>query len=431
MILLLLISIAILLFLCFVFFKFDLASPSILLIVPYLISVVFLLSNKNEWQVSISDITFFVVFFGLFLTFLGEVFARIIVIGCRSKKLNCNSLRLVKLTPILPKSYFINLVIIYMVFFSIFYARHILAVVDSSGASSEVILGAYRAAEKKQNLVLTFFLVINLPLAYFFLLSFVENYVYHGLLKLKLLVPVFLYAVTLALTSSRIGVLYLLVSTVLFSFITYQKKRRWRFSFSPKVAKKILVSLLITLIIFYFLGFLTGKSNYHSFYYIVSLYIGSSIAALDSFLLGFQYSFSQFGSETLVSLRNFLSFLRIDVELSDGRILDFVHLGNMPSRTNIYTSFRRVANDYGFFGIVIYQFFIGFLFSLLYQVLKVKKGYFFEFIILVYVYFSQYLIFSFVDERILVNVLSLTSFVQIIQFFILVRFCSDKAVLLK
>jgi oligosaccharide repeat unit polymerase len=418
-----------LLALSFVFFKFDWASPSILIIGPYLISVAFLFLNKDEWQVSITEITYYVVFFGLFVTFVGDVFARIVLVVIGRKSSNCKNPSLSKINPMSPKDHLTNLVIFYMICFSLFYYFHVLSSVDFSGAVTESLLGTYRSSEKESNLVLKFFIVVNLPLAYLFLLSFIENYILSSAVKFKLLIPVIFYAATSILSSARIGILYLLVSAVLFFFITHQRKKMWRFAFSLKIVKNFVIIFLLTLALFYYLGLLTGKSNLHSFFYIISLYIGSSVAALDEFLSGFHYSVSDFGSETLIGVSNIFAFLGVDLKFANERILEFVHLGDMPSRTNIYTSFRRVVNDYGFFGIGVYHFLIGFLYSFLYQAIKLKKGLSYEFWLLIYVYFSQYLIFSFIDERILLNLLTLTTLVQIFSFYIFVRFLTDRRAL--
>ena len=261
-----------------------------------------------------------------------------------------------------------------------------------------------------------------MPIAYYYLLAFIDNLINSRVKKKRYLIPVVIHLISSALSSGRMEILYTLITIVALSYIVYYQKYGWNLKFNIKIIRKMILAAALSIGIFFILGYFTGKSNMHSFYYIISLYVGSPVAALDYFLTGFDYSLSNFGHETLIGVNNLLEMVGIELSMANTRILPFVHLGNMPSRTNIYTSFRRVINDYNYFGMIIYQFLIGVSYSSIYQKIKVNRYKNKHFAILIYAYLFRYLFFQFTEERILVNVFSVTTIIQIIVFWILLRY---------
>lgn len=425
MIFLLFISLFLLLFLCFLVFKVDILSPTIILTATLMLSTGVLFANQFNWQVSISFKTYFVIILGLFFVLFGEVLGRFASRVKINSFINKNKKSKTSFKVLQPSNLFTSVVVVYMSLVLVWYYFNIKETVMLNNLDDSTLVGAYRSAEKDINSMLKLALIINLPIAYFYALSFAEAYVYKGLKVLKYLIPILIYFITSALSSGRMDVLYLLVSFVLFFFIAYQQKTEWRLKLNAFYFGKGLLIIVSILIVFYSLGFLTGKSNIHSFLYIISLYIGSPIIALDSFLANFTYDISNFGNETLIGVGNLMSLLGIESKFSNERILEFVHLGNMPSRTNIYTSFRRVINDYYYIGMIFYQFSIGFFFSYFYQKMKKNNSSSKEMMVFLYVYMFRYLVFQFGEERLLVNFFTITTLMQVSVFFILIRFFSN------
>lgn len=418
MIYILLFTLVILLLLYFFIFKIDWLSPTIIFTITYIASLSILLINSKEWGISLGGKTFFVILTGIIVFSFGEIFARFFY-QKKTKKSNLENKEKNEIT--IPSKRVTNFIIIYMFLILCWYFIHIRSTVASIGMFEQTIFGAYRSTEEDVNIILQMALTINLPIAYYYLLSVIEQFIFQGILNKKNISPIIIYFVTSALSSGRMDILYLLISIVTISYIVYQNKTTWKLKFSVKMINKIVFAILMFFVIFYLLGFLTGKSNENSFYYTISLYAGSPIAALDDFLNNFEYNISDFGNETLIGINNLLELIGIKVKFANERILDFVHLGNMPSRTNIYTSFRRVINDFGYIGMLVYQFLVGFFYSVFYQKIKKKKWKNQKFGILLYVYLLRYLIFSFTEERILINIFTTTTIIQLLVFVVLLK----------
>lgn len=420
MIFIILLSLILLLFIHFFIFKVDWLSPTIIVISTLFISVSFLAINANDWGIVLSSNTFFIIMVGIISISLGEMSARLIF---KKQNISEQTMKVSKRKKAInPSNKITNFIILYMIATLIWYFLSIRSAVLTSGLNNLTFLGAYRASESDINSILKLCLIINLPIAYYYLLAFIDNLINSRVKKKRYLIPVVIHLISSALSSGRMEILYTLITIVALSYIVYYQKHGWNLKFNIKIIRKMILAAALSIGIFFILGYFTGKSNMHSFYYIISLYVGSPVAALDYFLTGFDYSLSNFGHETLIGVNNLLEMVGIELSMANTRILPFVHLGNMPSRTNIYTSFRRVINDYNYFGMIIYQFLIGVSYSSIYQKIKVNRYKNKHFAILIYAYLFRYLFFQFTEERILVNVFSVTTIIQIIVFWILLRY---------
>jgi oligosaccharide repeat unit polymerase len=100
----------------------------------------------------------------------------------------------------------------------------------------------------------------------------------------------------------------------------------------------------------------------------VYLYSGSSIVALDKSINAYQKDNRFFGEESFYGLYGLFNRLGIGVP-NNILHLPFVEVGNGHS-TNIYTSIRSYIYDFGFSGMLIVQFLLGFISSYLYILLK-------------------------------------------------------------
>lgn len=420
MIFIILLFLILLLFIYFLIFKVDWLSPTIIVTSTLFISVSFLAINANDWGIVLSSNTFYIIMVGIISISLGEMSARLIF---KKQNISEQTMKVSKLKKVInPSNKVTNFIILFMIATLIWYFLNIRSTVLTIGLNNLTFLGAYRASESDINSILKLCLIINLPIAYYYLLALIDNLINSRVKKKRYLIPVVIHLISSALSSGRMEVLYTFVTIFAISYIVYYEKYGWKLKFNFKIIRKMLLAGALSIGIFFILGYFTGKSNMYSFYYIISLYIGSPVAALDYFLTGFDYSLSNFGNETLIGVNNFLEMVGIELSMANTRILPFVHLGNMPSRTNIYTSFRRVINDYNYFGMVIYQFLIGLSYSSIYQKIKVNRYKNKHLAILIYVYLFRYLFFQFVEERILVNIFSLTAMLQIAIFWILLRY---------
>jgi oligosaccharide repeat unit polymerase len=399
----------------------DVLSPSIGFTLPFIVSLCFLIINVNSWNISIQSRTFFVILIGIIALFLGELITRTFFIN-KHKKLSKTVSKESFSQVLEPKKIATNLIIIYMLVILAWYFHHVYTTAMLFQKTDITLLSAYRNAEKAINPILKLGITSSLAISYFYLLAFLDNYINLGIKKIKYLIPVLLFFIMSILSSGRMDVLYLIISGFAISYILYKKKYGWRNTLNLKVVRIGVIFFLSFFVVFYFLGIFTGKSNIDSFFNIISHYGGSSIAALDSFLVNFDYDIANFGSETLHGVTNFFRIFGVEITLTGDRILEFVHLGTMPHRTNIYTAFRRLLNDYGYLGMILIQFFTGIFYSVIYLKNKYNMYKNEKFGILFYVFLYRFLVLEVIDERIILNVFAITTIIQIAIILFLLKF---------
>ena len=120
------------------------------------------------------------------------------------------------------------------------------------------------------------------------------------------------------------------------------------------------VGIIVFLILFRFLGFLTGKTDVRNLWDDISIYIGSSIVGLNQYLREPGQS-EFFGKETLYNIYTILRKLRLTSIAEYNTPLEFIYFSDF--RTNIYTSLRRYIQDYGQFGMLFIFFIQGMFYS--------------------------------------------------------------------
>ena len=423
----LLITLILLIFLFLLIFRNDFLSPSVTFTLPFLFSAVFLFVNKNFWSITIYSKTYFIILFGVLFLFWGELISRAYTSRIYIKKKKKYEIDNGTLSQSLKsKKYMTNLIIIYMIGVLIWYFYHVYSIGSLLRNSNMTLLGSYRRADKLINPVLNIGIKSSLPIAYFYLYAFLNSYIFDNKKIVQWLIPVILYLGMTILSSGRIEFIYTIISGLAIFYILTKKKYNWKMAFNFKMIRIGILAMTVIFIGFYLLGFLTGKSNYNNFFNIISLYAGSSILALNDFLVDFNYNITDFGSETLYGITNLFRIFGIDMGITESRFLEFIHVGTMIQRTNIYTSFRRLLNDYGYIGMFFIQFMTGFIFSNIYCKIKYDKYKFPEFGILLYIYFIRYLALSFTDERIIMNIFTITTILQVGVLLILVKYVRSK-----
>lgn len=403
----------------------DFLVPSIAFTLPFVMSLCFLAINASSWNVRIQGNTFFVVIVGVLALFVGELLTRISFAKLRGRFGKANDVDYSS-TVLLPKERETNVIIVAMLIVLAYYSRHVYRTAMLFREGGTPLLSAYRAADTPMSSVLKLGTVCSLSVAYFYTLAFLDSWINLGKRKSKYLVPVSLFLAISTLSSGRMEILYFVVSALAMAYTLYKRKTKWRRNFNLRVVRISVVSFVLFFAVFYLLGYLTGKSDRSSFFNIISLYAGSSVAALDRFLEGFSYDISNFGSETLHGLANVLQSFGITTNLTGNRVLEFVHLGTMPYRTNIYTSFRRLLNDYGYFGMILVQFLTGILYSVVYLKNKYNRYQNEKLGILLYAFLLRYLVFQVIDERVVLNICTTTTVVQIVVTLFLFRFVAEE-----
>jgi oligosaccharide repeat unit polymerase len=129
----------------------------------------------------------------------------------------------------------------------------------------------------------------------------------------------------------------------------------------PSLLIKVAFGFLIFIVIFTFLGLLSGKVSNDSIVDSIYLYAGSPIIALNQYL-GSPTHNNIFGYESFTGVRELLN--RFFPSINPGLyFLPSIRIGNNVY-TNIYTSFRSFIADFGYVGLLSIQFLIGLVYTI-------------------------------------------------------------------
>lgn len=178
----------------------------------------------------------------------------------------------------------------------------------------------------------------------------------------------FFYGVQIVLTTTRTPLLRFGVSAILLT-LAFIDSRGFRKASGILIMKKIGVlglGVLAVAITIYSFGFFTGKTDELTLVETFFGYIASPIVGLDIFLQTTREAAS-FGSESFHSVYNILRRMGFDVP-EYSLPLEFSHWGGRS--TNMYTAIRRYINDFSIFGMITILFFLGFIYTLWYNVAK-------------------------------------------------------------
>lgn len=425
MVILILLFIVLCLLLAGAYFRFskDLFSPSILFIAVYVISVLVAIINISVWHADITVTTAVVIFCGVGAFFVGSAFAYRVHKGHTIKAIHYEkkTYRLIGVNLsfyIVSVAFFLALIYLY----SNYVESAIQSAVQQNADSTTLEL--YRnemiSGDVQEPTYIAMMKTIGGALATFYLLIFINNYV-GGVRRFRLLLPVVLYGVILVLSSGRIGFIYLIVATLIFLYLS--QIRIGKKINGNKFIRFSVVGLVAFLALFLGLGTLTNKTQQQDdLLQNLSVYVGSSVIALDDYLNNPNKSIVDPGTETLLGVSNLLQRAGADIENDKGRFLEFRYVGSSSTRTNIYTSLRRLIHDYGYYGMLIIQLISGYLITLFY--VSIRRGVFKNkyFVMLLYAILVQYITLSSIDERIVLNTFTVSTVVTIMVYFVLTRY---------
>lgn len=314
----------------------------------------------------------------------------------------------------------------FMIIIDYYYFRYIYDLSVLAGNTqgySQMFEYARRAViDVRYNIPMAFWLehgtIIVECLGFVFLYIFIYNIIISKKVVILNLIPCMLYIISLMISTARIDVINYVCAIIVFYSIISLKKDKKSIRLRPKVVLYAVLAIIVVLVSFRLLGYLTGKSNTRELWTDLSTYGGSSIPALDKYINSPKKENIFFGQE---SLNRFYAVLRI-LNLTDIRSYDttlpFVHFPD-GTTTNIYTGFRRYIQDYGYVGMIIVLFFMGGFYGVLNKMVKKTKNIGIGLIIYAYIFYP--VVMTFVDERFIISFTSLSLPYHMIYFLIIYK----------
>lgn len=400
--------IVILLLLGLIISRNEIISPSVIMCCMYIISISVAFANRNNWNSDISLFTIIIISTAVLVFEIGEIYAKTINSKLKKAK-NCIVYKIHISQKILLIMLFI--LIVYDIL-SLKYVYHNLT--NIYGANSDYILRYTRQAGERPQYLVWLSRTINV-FAYFLSFSYLYNFINKDLEYLKkrkkmlYLIFVVLYLFSIALSAGRTGFIHYFSAVLIYYFILKKIKKGWKSYNNIRIILVALLGIVVFFYIFTILGNYLGKGIGRNPFEIISYYLGSSIVLFDKYLQNPIYGNDYFGQHTLYGIYNILRMLKFnipnfDVALEARYIPDYY--------TNLYTALRRYIQDFGFIGMYIIQFILGLIYG--YVFYKIKHNNLANKCLFLYGMFFYPIVEHAIEERALINILTLSSVYYVI-----------------
>lgn len=423
MIVLLLIFLSLLLIDIYFLNKFDFFSPSLVVVSTFFLSSLIVFLNYNVWEIDIHPMTVLVISLALITFFIGELIARIGPEIKNKKKMPLYLNLSEQITVGKEKIFIISVFMVTTIFFQFNYLADNALIFGGYNNFGQLLYNSRAIINDSslaltQSPLLTHSLIISKCLAYFFIFTVIYNKIFHNNFKniYIYLIPISLYLSQAILTTGRTHFIYFFTFILLLIVVLEKKKKNWSNTNDLKILSYLLIGGILFVTIFSLIGSQRSTTNF-DITRSISLYGGSSILALDYFIINDDEPPIFFGEETLYSLNSLLRRVGVDVPFKEVYLEAYE---NDNFRTNIYTSLRRYIHDYTFAGMLIIQLFLGFLYTkfIMYIKYKDKIG---VSVIFLGMFFYPLVEYS-IEERFLVSIFTFSTVYHIIYMSIIFNF---------
>ncbi len=373
----------ILIFLVFVFYikdNKDIISPPFILTLVFVFSTIVMIINTNNWNVNLHINTVLLILFSICCFEFGY--------SWNKKKKSISSRKLCSNLIIEPKVLHINKIFMILIFTSLiitgilYYDERVrlAATLGVDGNLIEIAAAARHAeyyTEESMSDFVQRLMLFTKCFAYITAYVFVNNLILKKTKHIQFIyiIPFIVYCFFMYISGGRMPFIHNLTFLAILYGVLIYKIKGISTALRIRIIKIVFYVFVTFFIIFIYMGTQSGKIT-DSIFDSVSVYVGSSINALDIFLQNKIPEEQYFGQETLIpiysTIRSFGYNIPSDM-LRSAR--EFVSMNGIT--TNIYTALRRYVRDYGYLGCFCVMFMIGTIYGKIYKFILAKrdKGY--------------------------------------------------------
>lgn len=336
----------------------DFWAPQNVFTLGFLVAAIFCTYLIDYFSVNLSWLTFFVIIsgviafsFGSWLVFLGYERRHIDDYGPLCKKY-C------------PPKVVTLVCIVFCAATTLLFIRNVISVSGTFTTITDVTY-AYRSegydGTQLQPFYVNQMVKVFKAIAYVFLFYFVNNVVYTKNLRgnIRLLVPAALLVVMSVFGASRTELITLFIYIFTVVFFTYGRTHAFANRASRKLIKYLVVSVFVFLLAFSGMRTLVGRLNTDDPMTYISSYAGGSIELLDLYVRddGLEPQSSIFGEETFFTMES-------DLGITTGSLHEeFRYSANGRLVGNVYTCFKKYLHDFGYLGMLMIEWTLGFIFT--------------------------------------------------------------------
>lgn len=412
----------------FVFYKFEILSPPVLLSFMFFFCAFVGIIRYNDWRLSeYYGYTILVIVSGILAFCVGGCFGSICRLNYNKKiePIRHNRIEINKLC----KALFIIIGFSGNLIFFYYVRRTVLKLGYAHNGVSQLLYSYYIIRLKLQNVgdnnipyfanVLNRFVTVNSVLCLYVFLHNICFMKYENKDLWLLLITLF-WPIQSIIKSGRGDILVLLAESVYLMYFFWNMYYGWNNIVNDKIIKWGGRIFSVFLILFIILAIVLGKRNSFAELNIkeyLTKYISVGIRNFDLFLRNPVRS-DFFGQETFPGLHrilyNYLGIGSLYATPLEGRQFNGFSMGN------IYTAFRRYYADFGYLGMLLFSYLLGYFFSLAYETIKMKSykdqsG----FGLLLFAYLSKEIFYWPIENQLLISELSVGGVFKIIMLYVL------------
>lgn len=366
----LLILLLILLIFIFLYFK-NVLNPCFILCSIFIVSIFFFSLKRNEWRVDLTIKTVVLIITSIIVfTFGGMLSQKIFYKKIKYKKIKIKNL-------ILINRFIIAVILSTIIFILFFKETYRLSLIGGNLEGYKAMLYYARHTILSQLGSTSYLLSIGIfyvkGVVYIIIFFLSKKIIAKKYRKKDIIyiIPIIEYIGIIILSTGRTEFIYLLIYIFNIYCILLQQNNNWKLKLNLKILILGVVLLLLFFLLFIIVGYLGGRVQTNRIIDTLSVYTGSSIAALEKYLSCFKFELEYFGEHTLAIVYKILLKLGYNVPQNYGPY-EFVSLNT--TSTNIYTALRRYIEDYNIIGMYFILFILGIIYNIFFYKACYKKN---------------------------------------------------------
>lgn len=380
--------IVIILFLITINITKDLFSPSSIILLSYILSILCFIINMKDWNYDIHYNTVIIIVVGLLSFLITSFIIRVnrhalkddIQGNSEDNKFIVREIDVPKVNLLIANTVSLSIMLLYFYFF-----------IKSIGGISKIfdtsnmINYRYNLAFKKISSIPT---LVNFLTKYCRALSIVYAYILINNLAvnkfnfkeikfntnfLYLINGILIYIPLPLMSGSRFDLIVLLITMFMIGYIMLKQYYNYKIKLYSLV--KIIVVFIIVLILFSEARYIVGRTNNSNTVKYISSYLGGSIVSFDMYLQEKHVAKQYVGQEIFEGIRKFMLQISLISETEkQSTIGEFRQMPNGIVIGNVYTAFRKMYNDFKYVGVIVLQWLMAIIYNKMYYSLFSKKS---------------------------------------------------------
>lgn len=397
-------SVLFLLLLAMVMWQGELFTPSVLICIGFLVSILSAIYNIERWGITLHWNTYCVIVGGLFIFLVVSICLKIYYQKKYSMYINMKVIN--QIDEIHIDSWKIQFLIVCTLLISLVYyiqVHKIVSIYKGNLGWTETMhwfrhYVSFGFSEMKiPGIVEQSYQMINL-VGYVCIYILVHNFVASGKIKKNMLILCVLLLASSFLNSSRLDLIRYPVAAITVYVFLIERKSGRAIKLNIKLLFKLALLFISICAIFVWLKKIAGRIDDRTPFYYITYYLGQSIRNLDCFLQEKGMESDVWGKETFYGLNHFLGIITGNPQFDYVIHKEFRYYKGQ-STGNVYTTFRSFVHDFGYIGLIVLTTGFSFIINTMYLRIKSKKyrsekiEYNTEIVFFSYIIFSVYVAF--------------------------------------